>query len=429
MRLVALVCGAFLLAAPSFGAPLDDAQSAYAAGDFPKAVELFRGLAEGGNPVAQYNLGVLYESGQGLPKDYKLAAEWYRKGADQGYSEAQNNLANMYAFGLGVEQNPAEAVVWMRKAAQQGQAGAQLNLGIMYTLGQGVPKNYAQAEAWLRLAAEQGEPDAQYNLGVMYEHGDGVAADPVEAYVWYGAASIHGSAPAQEKMSAIGATLTEAQRKRLATLVARRNADAAAAAAPPPKSGRGKAAAGLIALAALAAAGWRFRRRPAEAASAPGEAPPAKGFNPLDEQALLRAAEDPIACEKAARLYHAAGKAGELAAPGRTPKYYGAYGRAFLKLGDLSGAIALLELIETPGAGDETLIWTLQKAVVDQGAAREWSWSARLSTAMDLSMQGLHDEALSLVDAEMVKETADNISAAARVSALYAAAKRPQPKR
>jgi TPR repeat protein len=428
MRLLALVGAAFLLAAPALGAPLDDAQSAYGAGDFPKAVELFRALAERGNPVAQYNLGVLYENGQGLPKDYKLAAEWYRKGADQGYSEAQNNLANMYAFGLGVEKNPAEAVVWMRKAAQQGQAGAQLNLGIMYTLGQGVPKNYAQAEAWLRLAAEQGEPDAQYNLGVMYEHGDGVAADPVEAYVWYGAASIHGSAPAQEKMSAIGATLTEAQRKRLELLISRRKADAASA--PPSKSGRGRGAAGLIALGALAATAWKFRRRTAAPAGVPN-APIAKGFNPLDEPALLRAAEDPAVCEKVARIYIGAGRMSELAAkkPERTPKFYGAYGRAFLKLGELSGAISMLELIETPGAGDGTLIWTLQKAVVDQGSAKEWSWSARLSTAMDLSMQGLHDEALSLVDDEMLKEIADNVSAAARVAALYAAAKRPRPRR
>ena len=253
-----------------------------------------------------------------------------------------------------------------------------------------------------------------------------------EAYVWYAAASADGSSPAQGKMSAIGATLTEAQRRQIGTLVERRKLAASAAAAPPARSARGKAAAAataLLVLAALAAAGWKFHKR-TRSSGAPDGAGRATGFGYLDEPALLRAAEDANACEKVVRSYLGAGKAGELTAqkPGRTPKYYGAYGRAFLKLRDLAGAITLLELIAFPGAGDETLVWTLQKAIVDQGGAKEWSWNARLSTAIDLSMQGLHDEALSLVDDEMLKETAGNISAAARVAGLYAAAKRPPPR-
>lgn len=427
-----------LLAGSARAGAIEDAQAAYAAGDFTRAVALFKTLAEQGDPVAQYNLGVLYENGQGVPKDYVLAVDWYRKGADQGYAEAQNNLANMYAFGLGVTQDPAEAVLWMRKAAQQGQSGAQFNLGIMYTLGQGVPKDYAQAEAWLRLAAEQGEAEAQYNLGVMYERGDGVAPDAVEAYSWYLLAVGAGFAPALEKQGAFGGSLTAEQRAEAKKRAAdRRNAAAQAAAAaapaPPPAPGRGMAALFFLAVLAVLAATWKFFRRGAPGG---GQAASARGFRPLEEKALLQAAGNPKECVKVARYYKDAGRSAEFTAQkGRPAMFYGAYSRAFLKLGDLPGALALLEQKESPDSNDDILVWTLQKALSEHGGASELSWSVKLAAATDLSVQGLHDEALSLVDDEMMSET-DNVSIAGRVAALYRAAgreaefrQRPRPPR
>ena len=43
-------------------------------------------------PHAQYNLGVMYENGQGVPQDYKTAVKWYRLAAEQGDAGAQFNL-------------------------------------------------------------------------------------------------------------------------------------------------------------------------------------------------------------------------------------------------------------------------------------------------------------------------------------------------
>ncbi|WP_244060856.1 tetratricopeptide repeat protein, partial [Aeromonas caviae] len=57
--------------------------------------------AEQGNASAQFNLGLIYAKGQGVPQDYKQAAVWYRKAAEQSNVEAQNNLAVLYAEGQG----------------------------------------------------------------------------------------------------------------------------------------------------------------------------------------------------------------------------------------------------------------------------------------------------------------------------------------
>ncbi len=73
-----------------------------------------------GDADAQFNLGVMYENGQGVPQGYAEAVKWYRKAAEQGFAPAQHNLGVMYQKGQGVPQGEAEAVKWWRKAAEQG---------------------------------------------------------------------------------------------------------------------------------------------------------------------------------------------------------------------------------------------------------------------------------------------------------------------
>ena len=45
---------------------------------------------------------MLYESGQGVSQSYAEAAKWFRKAADLGDDVAQNNLGRMYYTGQGV---------------------------------------------------------------------------------------------------------------------------------------------------------------------------------------------------------------------------------------------------------------------------------------------------------------------------------------
>jgi len=51
---------------------------------------------EQGNSAAQFNLGLLYDNGQGVERDYAQAAVWYNKAADQGLARAQYNLCLLY---------------------------------------------------------------------------------------------------------------------------------------------------------------------------------------------------------------------------------------------------------------------------------------------------------------------------------------------
>ena len=62
----------------------------------------YRLAADEGDTGAQFNLGLLYPRGEGVPQDHREAARWYRLAAEQGHGGAQNNLGVMYSPGEGV---------------------------------------------------------------------------------------------------------------------------------------------------------------------------------------------------------------------------------------------------------------------------------------------------------------------------------------
>ena len=148
-----LIVALMVAAAPAFAGPLDDAYDAYARGDYAVALQLFRSLAINGDAKAQYNLALMYNRGEGIPRDAQQAIYWYKKAAEQGEAKAQVNLGFMYDNGVGVVKDAQQAVYWYRKAAEQGEAKAQFNLGAIYANGIGLPKNYQQAYFWFLLAS------------------------------------------------------------------------------------------------------------------------------------------------------------------------------------------------------------------------------------------------------------------------------------
>ncbi len=169
-------------------------------GNYGEALKIWKLIADQGKANAQYNLGVMYAKGQGVPKDDQQAMQWFRKAADQGYARAQYNLGVIYQYGQGVTQDESQAMLWFRKAADQGLAHAQHNLGFMYAEGQGVPKDDQQAVQWYRKAADQGLANAQYNLGNMYVEGQGVPKDDQQAAQWFRKAADQGYADAQNNL-------------------------------------------------------------------------------------------------------------------------------------------------------------------------------------------------------------------------------------
>ena len=114
-----------------------------------------------------------------------------RQQAGQGDVEAQYRLGMMSHTGEGVPQNAADAVQWLRRAATQGHPEAQRLLGRLYLSGQGVARNEAEAASWYRRAADQGNPEIQWQLGLKYWHGLGVPQDVVQVYLWLSLAAAH----------------------------------------------------------------------------------------------------------------------------------------------------------------------------------------------------------------------------------------------
>jgi len=145
---VALALSIVCIATPAW-ADFKTGMDAYLRSDYATALHEWQPLAEQGQAIAQYQLGLLYANGKGVTKDDAKARQWYEKAAMQGHTEAQ------------------------------------VNLGVLLMYARGGQQDYKMAVYYLRLAANQGNDLAQRRLGQMYERGEGVQQDFVKAYMWY----------------------------------------------------------------------------------------------------------------------------------------------------------------------------------------------------------------------------------------------------
>ena len=168
------VLSIFCLAVPAW-ADFQAGMTAHDREDYATTLREWQPLAEQGDALAQYHVGLLYHKGRGVPQDDVQARKWY---------------AN---------------------AAAQGQAKAQFSLGTLYFNGEGGPKDYQQALRWFRLLANQGEALAQTKLGIMYDDGEGVPKDKVQAYTWISLAATNGDKSAPMLRDILAKGMTEAQ--------------------------------------------------------------------------------------------------------------------------------------------------------------------------------------------------------------------------
>ena len=64
-----------------------DAHEAYFAGDYQKAFQIAKVLAEQGDVMGQLKIGYYYAHGHGVPKDLVYAHAWFTVADAQGYDE------------------------------------------------------------------------------------------------------------------------------------------------------------------------------------------------------------------------------------------------------------------------------------------------------------------------------------------------------
>ncbi|MDP1724670.1 MAG: tetratricopeptide repeat protein [Alphaproteobacteria bacterium] len=138
--------------------------------------EIILEKAQSNNSYAQYILGLMYEFGKGVDKNYEEAFNWFEKAANQEYAFAQYRFGRIHHFYLhhtfGIKRDDKKAFELYKKAAIQGCARAQYALGLMYLDGfyvvhnytKSVDKNYRKYFEWIEKAANQGFAYAQTDL-------------------------------------------------------------------------------------------------------------------------------------------------------------------------------------------------------------------------------------------------------------------------
>jgi TPR repeat protein len=193
----AVAASLLLFTALAAHADYADGLAAFNSGDYARALREWKPLAERGDAHSQHGLGLLYETGKGLPQpDLAAAFGWYQKAAAQDLPAAQSNLGLMYAEGRGVPRDVPQAVAWWRKAAAGGHPMAQFNLGLIYYRGDGVPR----AANWFAAAALNDVADAQFALAEMYRIGRGVMQSEEAARGWYVKAAENGNEAAARRL-------------------------------------------------------------------------------------------------------------------------------------------------------------------------------------------------------------------------------------
>ena len=165
-----------------FAGSFDEALQDYRSGAYIKAFNTFFTLAKEENAEAAFNVGLMYEKGQGVQADMTQAMQWYETSAKGGYAPAAYNLAVLIER-RGKPHASELARYWYEKAAEGKVKEAYNNLALLYLEGKGVSKDAAKAETLLKQGAASGDATAMFNLGKLYMTGaQGVSQDKLKAY-------------------------------------------------------------------------------------------------------------------------------------------------------------------------------------------------------------------------------------------------------
>ncbi|WP_084420003.1 tetratricopeptide repeat protein [Henriciella litoralis] len=167
-----------LPAGPEVEAQLDEAAAAGNAGRYADAMAIYRPLADAGHPRAQYNMGLFYANGFGVPVSKETALAWFLKAAAQGEANGLYHVALYHDQGLGTPQAPAVALDYYKRAGDAGHAQAAYNAAQLLLTGDGVQANETEGAQYLMMAADAEEASARALLGAGWIHEKGIGVTP-----------------------------------------------------------------------------------------------------------------------------------------------------------------------------------------------------------------------------------------------------------
>jgi hypothetical protein len=128
----------------------DHGAQAYSLGSLHK-------LADRGDADAQWQMGVRYHNGEGVPRDDVQAMQWFLRAAEQGHVIAQATLGAYYWAGRGVPQDFSKAYFWSAIALAQGDENSKSRLeGLASQMTrEQIAAARQQAEAWIQSHNQQ----------------------------------------------------------------------------------------------------------------------------------------------------------------------------------------------------------------------------------------------------------------------------------
>lgn len=100
----------------------DKAIHEYGCADYPKAFSMIVPLAKSGHALAQYQMGLMLEQGQGTEANLTEAFKWYQKAADQGVADAYFAVGQIYSRGVAVPRDSVKAYASFDVASTLGHA-------------------------------------------------------------------------------------------------------------------------------------------------------------------------------------------------------------------------------------------------------------------------------------------------------------------
>jgi TPR repeat protein len=153
----------------------------YQAGDFASSVRALKYAADGGQPLAQWKLGQMYATGDGVPSDHVMAYEYFARitrayDFDTADPRQRSVVASAFvAIGsYSLSGIPNSAIrrdanraheMFHFAATNFSDANAQYHLARMYLDGNGVKRDARVALQWLHRAADKNHVEAQAVLG------------------------------------------------------------------------------------------------------------------------------------------------------------------------------------------------------------------------------------------------------------------------
>jgi TPR repeat protein len=180
----------------------------------PQATEAIKHIGEQLNnrvDRSKFDLAVLYEKGEEVPRDLPAAVALFRETANLDHRQsifagpAQYKLCELYVAGKGVPQDYAQAKEWCKKS----EVGfAYVVLGRMAERGLGGDKDVREALDQYRKAAILGVPDGYIETARLHM-ASGSPQGEKQAYFWYAIAAKYKFSGAAEKLSEAASRLNE----------------------------------------------------------------------------------------------------------------------------------------------------------------------------------------------------------------------------